>query len=103
MPIMDGLEFVRTVSAQEKTKGVPVVMITTEGSESHVVQALTAGARDTSVNHLRPSRFGSTCCPCGEKVMSIETSLAARSQEENWLPILELRWRKCSRSCWVPV
>ncbi|MFZ0480178.1 MAG: response regulator [Terriglobales bacterium] len=45
MPIMDGLEFVRTVSAQEKTKGVPVVMITTEGSESHVVQALTAGAR----------------------------------------------------------
>ena len=45
MPIMDGLEFVRTVSALEKTKGVPVVMITTEGSESHVVQALTAGAR----------------------------------------------------------
>ena len=29
----------------ESAKGVPIVMITTEGSESHVVQALSAGAR----------------------------------------------------------
>jgi two-component system chemotaxis response regulator CheY len=29
----------------ENAKGVPIVMITTEGSESHVVQALSAGAR----------------------------------------------------------
>lgn len=45
MPVMDGLEFVKAVSTRETVKGVPVVMITTEGSESHVVQALTAGAR----------------------------------------------------------
>ena len=45
MPVMDGLEFVRQVSKVEGAKGVPIVMITTEGSESHVVQALTAGAR----------------------------------------------------------
>jgi two-component system, chemotaxis family, chemotaxis protein CheY len=45
MPVMDGLEFVRGLSAIENAKGVPVVMITTEGSESHVVQALSAGAR----------------------------------------------------------
>jgi len=45
MPVMDGLEFVRSLTTVENAKGVPVVMITTEGSESHVVQALSAGAR----------------------------------------------------------
>jgi two-component system chemotaxis response regulator CheY len=45
MPVMDGLEFVRTLATVENAKGTPVVMITTEGSESHVVQALSAGAR----------------------------------------------------------
>ena len=45
MPVMDGLEFVRQLSGVENAKGVPVVMITTEGSEGHVVQALSAGAR----------------------------------------------------------
>jgi two-component system chemotaxis response regulator CheY len=45
MPVMDGVEFLRQVQGQEHAKGVPVVMITTEGSESHVVQALSLGAR----------------------------------------------------------
>ncbi len=45
MPVMDGLEFVRQVATVENAKGVPIVMITTEGSESHVVQALSCGAR----------------------------------------------------------
>jgi two-component system, chemotaxis family, chemotaxis protein CheY len=45
MPVMDGLEFVKQLASVENAKGVPVVMITTEGSESHVVQALTSGAR----------------------------------------------------------
>jgi len=45
MPVMDGLEFVKQLASLENAKGVPVVMITTEGSEGHVVQALSAGAR----------------------------------------------------------
>jgi two-component system chemotaxis response regulator CheY len=45
MPVMDGLEFVKQVSGIENAKDVPVVMITTEGSEAHVVQALSCGAR----------------------------------------------------------
>ena len=45
MPVMDGLEFVRQIHTVESAKGVPIVMITTEGSESHVVEALSAGAR----------------------------------------------------------
>jgi two-component system chemotaxis response regulator CheY len=45
MPVMDGLKFVRQLPGVANAKGVPVVMITTEGSEAHVVQALSAGAR----------------------------------------------------------
>jgi two-component system, chemotaxis family, chemotaxis protein CheY len=45
MPVMDGLELVKRLAGVENATGVPVVMITTEGSESNVVQALSAGAR----------------------------------------------------------
>jgi two-component system chemotaxis response regulator CheY len=45
MPAMDGLELVRQLQAVENAKGVPIVMITTEAGESHVVQALSSGAR----------------------------------------------------------
>jgi len=45
MPVMDGLEFVKQLPGVENAKGVPVIMITTEGSEAHVVQALSSGAR----------------------------------------------------------
>jgi len=45
MPVMDGMEFVKQLPGVANAKGVPVVMITTEGSESHVVEALRHGAR----------------------------------------------------------
>jgi two-component system, chemotaxis family, chemotaxis protein CheY len=45
MPTMDGLELVRQLQALDNAKGVPIVMVTTEAGESHVVQALSCGAR----------------------------------------------------------
>jgi len=45
MPVMDGLEFLKCLAGVETAKGVPVVMITTEGSEARVVEALSAGAK----------------------------------------------------------
>jgi two-component system, chemotaxis family, chemotaxis protein CheY len=45
MPNMDGLEFLRQMRALELAKDVPVVMITTEGSEDHVREAIVAGAQ----------------------------------------------------------
>jgi two-component system chemotaxis response regulator CheY len=45
MPVMDGLEFVKQLAGVPNAKGVPVVMITTEGSEAHVVQAISCGAK----------------------------------------------------------
>ena len=45
MPVMDGLEFLKNLAKVDAAKGVPVVMITTEGSEARVVEALSAGAK----------------------------------------------------------
>jgi two-component system, chemotaxis family, chemotaxis protein CheY len=45
MPVMDGLEFVRRIQTVESAKNVPVVMITTEGGEKHVMEALSLGAK----------------------------------------------------------
>jgi two-component system chemotaxis response regulator CheY len=44
MPTMDGLELVRQLQGVENAKGVPIVMITTEAGETHVVKALSSGA-----------------------------------------------------------
>jgi two-component system chemotaxis response regulator CheY len=44
MPVMDGLEFIKALQAAG-TNEAPVVMITTEGGEAHVAQALSLGAR----------------------------------------------------------
>ena len=45
MPVMDGLEFLRSLREQKLADGVPVVMITTESSEEHVRHAIMAGAQ----------------------------------------------------------
>lgn len=45
MPVMDGLEFVRCVQSTDLAAGTPIVMITTEGSEANVMEALSLGAR----------------------------------------------------------
>jgi two-component system, chemotaxis family, chemotaxis protein CheY len=45
MPTMDGIEFIRQLQGMESAKGVPVVMITTEGSQTRVMEALSLGAQ----------------------------------------------------------
>ena len=45
MPVMDGLEFLKQLGTIEAAKGVPVIVITTEGSQSRVVEALKDGAK----------------------------------------------------------
>jgi two-component system chemotaxis response regulator CheY len=67
MPVMDGLEFVRQVATIETAKGVPIIMITTEGSESHVVQALSAGARGYIRKPFTPDQVKEQVLPVLEK------------------------------------
>src|SRR5579862_3013150 len=44
MPNMDGLQFLGHLRANEAWKQVPVIMITTEGSQSKVMEAMHLGA-----------------------------------------------------------
>ena len=45
MPVMDGLEFVRQLKGMNIAKNIPIVMITTEGGEKSVLEALSLGAK----------------------------------------------------------
>ena len=44
MPTMDGIEFLSRLKADEGLKSVPILMVTTEGSQARVLQALELGA-----------------------------------------------------------
>lgn len=44
MPNMDGLQFLSHIKSNPEWKNVPVVMVTTEGSQSKVLEAVELGA-----------------------------------------------------------
>jgi two-component system chemotaxis response regulator CheY len=44
MPNMDGLELLQHVKANDAWKSVPIIMVTTEGSQDKVMQAIQLGA-----------------------------------------------------------
>jgi two-component system chemotaxis response regulator CheY len=44
MPNMDGLQLLSAVKAQPATKDIPIIMITTEGSSTKVMEAVSLGA-----------------------------------------------------------
>jgi two-component system chemotaxis response regulator CheY len=44
MPNMDGIELLQRIKTNEKLRSVPVIMVTTEGSQARVMQALELGA-----------------------------------------------------------
>jgi two-component system chemotaxis response regulator CheY len=67
MPVMDGLEFVRQLRGVENAKGVPVVMITTEGSESNVMEAISCGARGYIRKPFTPDQMKQHVLPLLQK------------------------------------
>jgi two-component system chemotaxis response regulator CheY len=44
MPNMDGLELLTKLKANEKWKSVPIIMVTTEGGQAKVIEAVQLGA-----------------------------------------------------------
>jgi two-component system chemotaxis response regulator CheY len=44
MPNMDGLQLLMQLKASEKWKSVPIVMVTTEGGQAKVIEAVQLGA-----------------------------------------------------------
>lgn len=46
MPIMDGFEVCRKLRAQETTRSIPIIMVTTRGEDRHIACAFEAGCND---------------------------------------------------------
>ena len=63
MPTMDGLQFLEQRAAEHLAPGVPIVMITTEGSEPVVLRAIAAGARGYICKPFTPDQVRARILP----------------------------------------
>ena len=56
MPAMDGLKLIRLIRAEESLKGIPIVVITTEGAKEDRERALSLGADEYLTKPIQASR-----------------------------------------------
>ena len=57
MPVMTGLEFLKAVRAEEKTKNIPFLMVTAEALKENIIQAIQSGASNYIVKPFTPQVF----------------------------------------------
>ncbi len=69
MPEMSGVEFIRAVRANDQTKHLPVIMVTTNAAQEDIVQALDAGVNNYVVKPFTPDTIKER----------IQAAIAARS------------------------
>ncbi len=55
MPEMSGVEFARAVRANDSTKQIPILMVTTNAAEGDIVEALKAGVNNYVVKPFAPA------------------------------------------------
>lgn len=60
MPNMDGIEFLRQVKQSDRFGKIPVVMVTTEGTEARVREALSLGAAGYVKKPFTPAQMQNT-------------------------------------------
>ena len=54
MPVMDGLTFVKEIRNSPVFSEIPIIMITTEGAQKEVIEALKQGVNDYIVKPFTP-------------------------------------------------
>jgi len=57
MPVMDGLKLISLVREDAAHKGIPIVVITTEGAQEDRQRALALGADDYITKPIQPNRI----------------------------------------------
>ena len=57
MPVMDGLKLISLVREDQNHKGIPIVVITTEGAQEDRQRALALGANDYITKPIQPNRI----------------------------------------------
>lgn len=64
MPEMNGIEFLRTIKAQEAFKEIPVIMLTTESERRRMIEAIEAGARHYLTKPFQPETLATKILQC---------------------------------------
>lgn len=64
MPNMDGLQFLTNVRANPQWKQIPVIMISTEGSETKVMEAVELGASNYVRKPFTADQIKEKILPC---------------------------------------
>ena len=54
MPVMSGLELTKAIRSDDRTKGLPILMVTTRGVKEDIVQALQARVSNYVVKPFTP-------------------------------------------------
>jgi len=54
MPVMSGLELTKAIRSDDRTKGLPILMVTTRGIKEDIVQALQAKVSNYVVKPFTP-------------------------------------------------
>ncbi len=57
MPEMNGLELIRNIRADERHRELPIVVITTEGSDDDIRRGIQAGATEYLVKPFQPQKL----------------------------------------------
>lgn len=58
MPVMDGLTFIQELKSDEVLKSIPIIVISTEGRDDVVQNALEMGASHYITKPFRPEQIG---------------------------------------------
>lgn len=65
MPEMNGIDMVKAVRAQRDAASLPIVMVTTEGSDTMVQKAIESGANAYVTKPFTPESFQAALKPLG--------------------------------------
>jgi two-component system chemotaxis response regulator CheY len=57
MPQLSGIDFLKTIRAQEEYKNLPVIMVTSEAARYNVIEALKSGATDYIIKPVNEKNF----------------------------------------------
>lgn len=64
MPVMDGFTTLKNLKSDERFKGIPVMMVTTEAERTNIVQAIQAGAKHYLIKPFTPEDLMSKMLEC---------------------------------------
>lgn len=55
MPLMSGIELIRSIRADLRLKKLPFIMVTTKGMKEDIIQAIRSGVTDYCVKPIKPA------------------------------------------------